>query len=362
MIWAQSAAIALPCHNFHHMKHIEEFIETIAALRGPGGCPWDRKQDHASLAGYLLEETHEVLSAIHEGDPAALKEELGDLLLQIVLHCQIAGEQGQFDFEDVACAINKKMIERHPHVFGKGKSLETAKQVVDQWHAMKAKEQQAKVDATAGGSSSGIDSLSIASLIDGVPRIMPALLQSLKVSQKAAACGFEWENEEQVWKQLESELAELKDAISKYAQLEAAINSSVSAHEHTATHKHAKAQEVTSPDASAQVLKETTAHNKYKALQSERALKEKTLQPETALKHEIALELGDVLFSLVNIARWQDLNPEEALLLALDKFKSRFRLMEELSDHALSELTIEQLEQLWQRAKEVQQSNVARYK
>jgi tetrapyrrole methylase family protein/MazG family protein len=252
------------------MKYIQEFIQTIAALRGPNGCPWDRKQDHSSLAGYLLEETHEVLDAIRAGDPTELKKELGDLLLQIVLHCQIASEKGQFDFEDVANSINAKMIERHPHVFTDETTLSTAKQVVDQWHIRKAKEAQA-----AGTKSA----------IDGVPNTMPALLQSLKISQKAAASGFEWENESQVWEQLESELIELKEAISE------------------------------------------------------------------SLTHETALELGDVLFTVVNIARWQDLNPEEALLLALNKFKARFRLMEELAKQNLSELSTSRLEQLWEQAK-----------
>jgi tetrapyrrole methylase family protein / MazG family protein len=255
------------------MKHIQELLETIASLRGPEGCPWDRKQDHGSLAGYVLEEAHETVDAIHSGSPIELKEELGDLLLQIVLHCQIASEQGQFNFEDVAKTINEKMIERHPHVFGNGETLETAEQVLNQWNARKAKEAQA-----TGAKS----------FIDGVPNSMPALMQSLKISQKAAGCGFEWKDEDQVWKQLESELVELKDA----------MHSGVS-------------------------------------------------------RKDIALELGDVLFTLVNVARWQELDPEVALLLALDKFKTRFKLMEELSDQSLSALTVDQLEELWRRAKEL---------
>jgi tetrapyrrole methylase family protein/MazG family protein len=258
------------------MKHIQEFLTTMATLRGPNGCPWDRKQDHNSLAGYLLEETHEVLSAIHSGDPVALKEELGDLLLQIVMHCQIASEQGQFDFEDVSKAINKKMIERHPHVFG-DETAATAEQVLDKWNERKIKE------AKAAGAKS---------VIDGVPNTMPALLQSLKISEKAAASGFEWEDESQVWKQLESELLEFREAVDGNAS-----------------------------------------------------------------RKDIALELGDILFTLVNVARWEELNPEESLLLALDKFKMRFKLMEELSHHALSGLTLDQLEDLWKRAKELAASN-----
>lgn len=275
-------------------------------MRGPDGCPWDRKQDHASLAGYLLEESHEALSAIHAGDSAAFKEELGDLLLQIVLHCQIAKEQGHFDFEDVSATINKKMIERHPHVFDENSKrnehagqalIKTAEQVVSQWHALKAKE------AEAAG---------IKSIIYGVPNTMPALLQSLKISQKAAACGFEWHNEAQLWEQLESELMELKEAISAHTESEKTANS-------------------IAPD---------------------QELKNKALQ------QEIALELGDVLFTLVNVARWRDLNPEEALLLALDKFKKRFRMMEELSNHTLSDLSKEELEHLWLRAKDLEQQKM----
>lgn len=254
---------------------LDEFIQTIARLRGPDGCPWDREQDHNTLARYLLEETYEVLEAMHEGDPKKLREELGDLLLQIVLNAQVAKDNGEFDIQDVAKGINDKMISRHPHVFG-DKSLDTSDQVVAQWQELKEREKEAKDEVPK-------------SAMDGIPRTLPALLQALKISEKAVAQGFEWEKEEDIWAQLDSELDELKEEL-----------------------KH--------PDAKAN-------------------------------RRNTDLELGDVLFTLVNIARWRDLNPEESLLLAIDKFKQRFRKMEELSDKPLKQLSMADLEALWRRAK-----------
>lgn len=255
-------------------SHLKEFIATIARLRGPDGCPWDREQTHETLARYLLEEAYEVLEAIHLGDADKLKEELGDLLLQIVLNAQIASDQGLFDIEDVARSINEKMIARHPHVFGDS-DVKTAGQVVAQWEELKHKEQAV--------------SNKQASAVDGVPKTLPALLQALKVSEKAVSQGFEWNNKEEVWEKLYSELTELK----------------------------------------------------Y----------ETELPPQDSKRRNIDLELGDVLFVLVNIARWEHLNPEESLLLATEKFKQRFRQMEALADRPLKELDKADLASLWQRVK-----------
>lgn len=251
---------------------IDEFVQTIARLRAPDGCPWDREQTHRTLSRYLLEETYEVLEAIDLEDPAKLREELGDLLLQIVLNAQIASESetNGFNFSDVAAGINAKMIDRHPHVFADAK-VDSAEEVVARWEERKRKER-------------GVNSA-----VDDVPNALPALLKALKVSEKAVGEGFEWENIDQIFDQLHSEIDELREE-----------------------------------------LRREDANNR---------------------KREIELEIGDILFTVVNIARWQDLNPEESLLLAIEKFRRRYRKMGELSDKPLSELSISELDSLWRKAK-----------
>ncbi len=249
---------------------LESFIETIAFLRGPDGCPWDKEQTHSSLARFLIEETYETLEAIHLGDPARLKEELGDLLLQIVLNAQVACDQGHFDIQDIAEAINDKIVRRHPHVFG-GAKAKTAQEVRLAWEDLKEEERGAE------GSSA----------LDGVTAYLPALLKALKVSEKAVSHGFEWQDQEQLWEKLTSEIGELKAEI-----------------------------DAEKPD-----------------------------------KERIHLELGDVLFTLVNVARWQELNPEESLIMSIDKFKERFRKMEELAGSSLKDMPAENLKSLWQEAK-----------
>jgi len=261
-----------------------QFVDTIARLRAPDGCPWDREQDHKTLARYLLEETYEVLEAIHADDSKKLCEELGDLLLQIVLNAQVAKDTGEFDIEDVARSINEKMIKRHPHVFG-DKKVDSANQVKLQWEELKDEERKQERPHE--------------SAMDGIPKTMPALLQALKVSEKAVSQGFEWHKEGDVWLKLESELDELRSAISNPDM------------DHPEKHHQAK--------------------------------------------REVELEFGDVLFCMVNVARWHAISPEESLLLAIEKFKERFRCMEELSDKPLKALSKEELHELWLRAKEAYQ-------
>lgn len=257
---------------FVMVNSIDEFVRTIARLRAPDGCPWDREQTHRSLSRYLLEETYEVLEAIDLEDPGKLREELGDLLLQIVLNAQVASESNEspFTFDDVASGINQKMIERHPHVFGNIK-VDSAQEVVQLWEERKQK----KRGSTAA--------------VDDVPNALPALLKALKVSEKAVSEGFEWENIDQIFDQLHSEIDELR-------------------------------AELRHPQAAAR-------------------------------KREIELEIGDILFTVVNIARWQSISPEESLLFAIEKFRRRYRKMGELSEKPLSELSTSELEGLWRRAK-----------
>lgn len=260
-------------------SHLDEFIKTIAKLRSPDGCPWDREQTHETLGRYLLEETYEVLEAIHAADPQALKEELGDLLLQIVLNAQVAKDCGDFDIQDVARSINEKMIKRHPHVFADA-NVRNAQDVIKQWADLKDDEHKGGAPRSA---------------MDGIPKTLPALMQALKVSEKAVSQGFEWRHEGEVWEKLFSELNELKDAICN-------------------------------PDLE---------------------------HPEKvdAARREIELELGDVLFTIVNIGRWHKLNAEESLIRAIDKFKMRYRKMEDVSDKPLKELSFDELDRLWETAK-----------
>lgn len=272
-----------PAENQENSSQLLQFVKTIARLRAPDGCPWDREQTHKTLARYLLEEAYEVLEAIHHDDPAKLEEELGDLLLQIVLNAQVATDDGNFNIEDVARGINEKMIRRHPHVFSDNK-VDSADEVVTQWKDIKEKEKKDKKDK--GGA------------LGNIPKAMPALLQALKISEAAVDQGFEWEKEGDVWDKLDSEIAELKEAIS--------------------------IPEQTKPD---------------------------TAAAKDAAKEAIALEFGDVLFCMVNVARWHALDPEECLLLTMEKFRKRFSKMEEMATVPLKEMNPKQWDELWERAK-----------
>ncbi len=180
----------------------EDFEHLIARLRAPDGCPWDRKQTHASLRPFLLEETYEVLEALDRGDPQALREELGDLLLQIVLHTEIAVEEGEFTMPQVIQTVHDKIVRRHPHVFG-DVQVESAEEVVRNWEALKRREKQARGESDAP-----------ASVLDGVPAALPALAKAQAVSRKAAKVGFDWPSVEGVWAKVTEELAELQTASS----------------------------------------------------------------------------------------------------------------------------------------------------
>jgi tetrapyrrole methylase family protein/MazG family protein len=174
-------------------------VELVAALRGPDGCPWDRAQTRASVTPYLVEETYETVDALQADDPAAIREELGDLLFQVLFHADMAREAGDFTVADVIEAIQAKMVHRHPHVFGDAVA-ETPEAVLENWDALKAAEpgKQARE-----------------SVLDGVPRSLPALLRAYKVSKRAARAGFDWDRAEDVWPKVHEELDELKEALEK---------------------------------------------------------------------------------------------------------------------------------------------------
>ena len=246
----------------------------VARLRGPGGCPWDREQTHASLRAALVEETYEVLAAIDARDDANLCEELGDLLLHVVMHAQMAREAGTFDFDDVARGISEKMIRRHPHVFGDDAAADS-EAVLLKWDEIKRREKGA-----AAGES----------LMANLPAALPALMRAQKAQVKAGKVGFDWPDVAQV-------LAKVREEVDEVAEAMAA----------------------TTPDAD-----------------------------------RVADEIGDLLYSAVNLARWQRFDAETVLHRATDKFVRRFQRVEgelQARGRRWDEASFEELDALWEQAK-----------
>lgn len=278
----------------------DKFVETVAQLRAPvGGCPWNRAQTHASIGDYMIEEAYEALDAIQAGDTDHLREELGDVLLQVVLNSQIAADAGEFTIDDVCATIDEKMIRRHPHVFGDVDAAD-ANEVADLWEQVKLAEKEASDTAkTSGDAREG--------LLDAVPTHFPALLQAQKISRKAVAAGFEWETIDDVWDKVAEERAELLEAY------DAAPKS-----------------------ADGRILSDDTA-------------------PERdPLVVAAELEFGDLLFALVNVARKMGIDAESALRASNAKFRRRFSAMERAAwqqGRTVEDLTLDEMEALWQRAK-----------
>lgn len=246
-------------------------VEIMARLRAPGGCPWDRAQSRQDLKPYLVEETYEVLDAIEQNDPGMLREELGDLLLQVVFHAEIAQEEGSFDMEDVCRGINEKLVRRHPHVFGEVKA-DTPEQVLQNWEAIKKEEKAEKADGVAP------------SVLAGVPKVLPALLKAYRLQQKAARVGFDWEERRQVEEKVREEWRELNEAMA------------------------------------------------------------------SGDKEHVREEMGDFLFALVNLSRFLEMDPEDALQLANGKFMRRFQGIEQEA-HArgrdIHGMTLNEMDELW---------------
>lgn len=184
-------------------EEMQSLVETIWRLRQPDGCPWDRKQTHEGIGKNMIEEAYEALDCIEAGDEAHLREELGDVLMQVVLHAQIAADAGAFTMADVARDINDKLVRRHPHVFG-GRSADSADEVLAIWDSVKLAEKGAK-DADAAEAGERPEGL-----LEGVPRSLPALMEAQKVSRKAASAGFEWETVADVWGKVAEERAEFE--------------------------------------------------------------------------------------------------------------------------------------------------------
>lgn len=257
------ATLILP----HSLGPVERLVEIADRLLLPGGCPWDQEQTHESLKKCLLEETYELFEAIDEKNPKAIVEELGDVLLQPIMHAEMARLAGSFTIDEVAEAISEKLILRHPHVFG-DVSVAGTEDVLKNWDEIKRKEKAERKSA-----------------LDGIPNALPALTFAQSISRRAAKSGFEWPDIDGVFAKLDEEMVELKEAIAN------------------------------GNDADKEA------------------------------------ELGDVLFTVVNIARWLNVDAEEALRQMVKRFTLRFQRMEANSQMPLSELSPDEWEQLWSKSK-----------
>lgn len=277
-------------------EQFDELVRIMARLRAPDGCPWDRKQTHESLKPYLLEETYEVLETLDERNTPKLKEELGDLLLQILFHAQIGAEQDAFTIRDVMAQLADKLVRRHPHVFAPAAEREgeglTPDQVYSNWEQIKREER----------SRSGREG----SALDGVPKALPALLRAYQVQARASRVGFDWPHTalglEQVLDKIEEEIRELREAL-------------------------------------------TTGRDGERSGDG---------RAEPSRRDAVESELGDVLFSLVNLARSLKVNPEDALRQAVNRFTSRFHYIEGQAARAgrrLDEMTLTEMDELWEEAK-----------
>lgn len=254
---------------------LQELIDVVAKLRSPdGGCPWDLAQTQESLIPYIIEEAYEVIDAIHSGDQKAIAEELGDLLLQVILQGQIAKESGNFSIKEIAQGISHKLIRRHPHVFNDLK-VENLEEINENWEKIKAQEKGETPETTK----------KLTTKLHRYRRSLPPLMGAVKISAKAAKVGFEWDCIEDVWKKFEEELGEFKQALAQ----------------------------------------------------------------ETPERQES--ELGDLLFAIIQIARWYNLDPNAALKGTNQRFIQRLAKMEDFIDRPFEEYTGMELEALWQEAK-----------
>jgi nucleoside triphosphate diphosphatase len=281
----------------------------MAKLRGPGGCPWDREQTFDSIKPYTLEETYEVLEAIDNRDWDELRGELGDLLLQVLFYSQMASEERRFSIDDVLDRLSTKLTDRHPHVFG-NVSAETSADVLRNWEVLKAEEKKKRLEMGGGKNAANQNPESV---LAGVSSAMPALLEAHKLSSRAAHIGFDWPEIAGLFEKLEEETTELKEELKSVPG---------------AVHPGAKGL----------------------------AGSGKPAIPEQ-VRHRLEDEVGDLFFVLVNIARYLSLDPESALKKTNRKFKRRFQWMEEqlrASGRTLQQVKMEELESLWQRAKQVE--------
>jgi XTP/dITP diphosphohydrolase len=257
------------------LEALQQLIDVVAQLRSPdGGCPWDLAQTPQTLTPYVIEEAYEVVDAIRSGEQKAIQEELGDLLLQVVLQAQIASEAGNFSLTDVAQGITEKLIRRHPHVFDDVK-VENVEEVSQNWEQIKAAEKGETIE----------EAQLLSRKLARYASTLPPLMAGIKISQKAAAAGFDWENVEGIWEKFQEELGEFKQAI----------------------------------------------------------------EQESSVEQQA--ELGDLLFTIIQIARWYKLDPTEGLQGTNRRFIQRFAQIEAVANRPISDYKLEELEILWQQAK-----------
>lgn len=257
-------------------QKLVELLDVMARLRSETGCPWDKEQTHLSLKPCLLEETYELLDALDDGDPKKVKDELGDVLLQVVFHSQIAAEEGRFTAQDVITQLTEKLVRRHPYVFAGEPLPEDAASVLKQRMQIKNGERKDGASQSALGN---------------VPKAMPALARAQSISRRAAQLGFEWPNIDQVWEKVEEEIRELKEAAASGDRL------------------------------------------------------------------RTGEELGDLLFTMVNIARFLQVESEEVLAQTVDRFTRRFRHIEvKLKDanKSFDQTSLEEMDRLWEEAKKLE--------
>lgn len=250
-----------------YMEEFKELVEVIARLRAKDGCQWDREQTHSTLRPNMIEEAYEAVDAIDDNDLKHLQEELGDVLLQVLLHSQIASEEGAFSIEDVSRELKEKLIHRHPHVFGNVK-VNSTDDILNNWDKLKAEEKTHRKSA-----------------MDGISKAQSALMSAQKISKRAVKTGFEWPNEKSLYECIYSEFEEFKEA------------------------------------------------------------------EKEGNKDHMEEEYGDILFATVNLARWNKIDAEQALLKANKKFMKRFRKMEELATKPLNDYSFEEYDDLWKQAK-----------
>lgn len=258
--------------EYKEKYNTDDLLEVIALLRAPGGCPWDREQTHESIRKNFIEETYEVIEAINKDSSDMLREELGDVLMQVMMHAQMENEKGVFNFGDVVNDLTEKLIIRHPHVFG-DVQCENSESVLVNWDKIKM---QTKSQNT------------ITETMESVPKELPALMRAEKIQKKAAKAGFDWDDSKGAFDKVYSECDELKEAVAQKTQA------------------------------------------------------------------DVMEELGDLIFSCVNVSRFVKCDPEESLTLATDKFINRFSIVEKLSEERninMKEASIEELDKLWDEAK-----------
>lgn len=271
----------------------DELVALVTRLRSPDGCPWDKKQTHDSLKPYLVEESYEVLDALDRNNPQELREELGDLFLQVLLHAELEAEEEHFNIQDVITSLHNKLVRRHPHVFGHAEENQPSldsEQVINQWEQIKQAER--------------IDQGQDDSILKGVPASLPALLRSYQVQKRASRVGFDWKQPEQVVEKIDEELQELREATLRY---------------HALPNRDSHGED---------------GHAEQEAIEN---------------------EFGDVLFTVANLARHLSVNPEEALRKSCNRFVSRFSFMEQRASETgqpLQQLTDTEWETLWAAAKQ----------